>query len=109
MAMDQRQCPAPLSLPALIGITLWPLVVALLAGVALEQRGRRQLADALSDRAPLVVVDELAFVKAASDRGGAAAGIREAREVGERLRAAGYVVIDRRYVAAAPDRVVVRP
>lgn len=93
----------------LAALLLWPPLVAVAAAVIVERRAEARLARALADRAPIAVVDHFAFVRAAAGADGVDAGMREVRRISERLGADGYLVLDRRYVDAAPDALLVRP
>ncbi len=90
-------------------LALWPPCVAIACTVVAERRAEQRLARALSDRAPIAVIDHFAFIRNRSGADGVDSGIAEIRRISERLRAEGYVVIDRRYVDAVPETLVVQP
>lgn len=90
-------------------VLLWPPFAAIVAAVVVDWRAEERLARALSDRAPIAVIDHFAFVRAAGSGAGVDSGVQQIRAISERLRAEGYVVLDRRYVDAAPEPLVVKP
>lgn len=90
-------------------LLLWPLVV----GAGTAYWCKRELALALAERPPVVFLDELEAVRSAPAQGSPEATARAAmdrsRQAGQSLAAAGYLVLDRRAVYAAPPDLEVTP
>lgn len=95
-------------------LVLWPVVVLGLGHVVvyrtLEARLLERLDRELAVRPPLAVIDPADFVDVAGgDAKAVEAGLRTAIEAAGKLGAAGYVVVDRQAVLAAPAESRVPP
>lgn len=92
-------------------LLIWPIVIAVTAGAFIERRATDRLAAVSSTK--IAVLDVTQFVARASPGGTDAErvqrGLRAAYDAASKLSAAGYVVIDRASVHAAPDPMVVPP
>jgi hypothetical protein len=100
---------AGLSLSTLLLLLVWPVLVA--GGAAWWTLSR--LDQALADRPPVVYVDELAAVRREPDAGSpeatARAGVARSQQAAQRLADAGFLVLTRRAVYAAPPDLEVQP
>lgn len=101
---DDDRAPA-LSTFTLALLIAWPVVVAALALVYADARQSQRLL-ALEERPRLAVIDVTRFVERAppggTDAERVARGLRAAMDAAKKLEAAGFVVVDRGSVHAAP-------
>lgn len=95
---------------------VWPLIVATALGYWMDRRHAAaliELAETKAEITPIAVIDSVAFMKGSTDGGTPAeraqAGLTLAKQTADRLKNAGYVVLDRNLVVTAPEAVMVRP
>lgn len=104
---DAVQTPSRAPIVALA--LLWPLAIAYAGYRWAEQR----VGSLEQGHTPVAVVDVTAFVKASQEGESAdervANGLRRARKVADDLRAAGYLVLDKKSAYAVPDAILVSP
>ena len=104
---------APLATGTLALLLAWPLVVLGAGSVIGKRYFDMALAEALQYRPQVAVLDERAVIlstdAAATPGERARTGIARAQQMAERLKDAGFVVLDHRSVHAAPAEVQVRP
>lgn len=92
--------------PGWLWVIVWPLIAAGSSSLLTYFLTVGTIADGLAARAPVVVLEEEAFVER---HGSVERGLEEAKLRARALRDAGYIVLEEGTVVAYPDYVEVRP
>lgn len=102
--------PSSISLPLLLFLMVWPVVVAASAAFWVQDHLQKQWAADQALHPPIAVLNMGQIVREQNPGGGAgdqlAGGIERAHAIAQKLRAAGFIVLNQGAVAAAPEQVV---